>query len=200
MNTQVWRQLHVQILRKVREENSKLLRLTYSGISHIMKLLSKVLLLWAKQWLQRHSRLLSLQIQTVKLQKALDARPLLCLVHPLNSVSVSVSSVKYHNKAVVQRTELYTKKANWKSSKAIYSRTSGLCKNLIFFFFKKLHKCKYIWKAGKHLFKKKTGVIWSKELYVLLLKFLFIQSSFRKDLNLLVGEFVSNNSLISVCS
>lgn len=119
-----------------------------------MKLLSKVLLLWAKQWLQRHSRLLSLQIQAVKLQKALDARPLLCLVHLLNSVSVSVSSVKYHNKAVVQRTELYTKKANWKESKTIYSWPSGLYQNF-FFLLKKLHKCKYIWQAGKQLFKKR---------------------------------------------
>ena len=59
----------------------------------------------------------SLQIQAVKLQKALDARPPLCLVRLLNSVSVSVSSVKYHNKAVVQRTELYTKKQTGKNLK-----------------------------------------------------------------------------------
>lgn len=44
-----------------------------------------------------------------KTSKALDARQLLCLVNLLNSVFVSVSSVEYHNKAVVQRTELYTK-------------------------------------------------------------------------------------------
>lgn len=36
MNTQVWRQLHVQILRKVRGGKFQSLRLTYSGISHIV--------------------------------------------------------------------------------------------------------------------------------------------------------------------
>lgn len=36
MNTQVWRQLHVQILRKVRGGKFQSLRLTYSGISNIV--------------------------------------------------------------------------------------------------------------------------------------------------------------------
>lgn len=116
MNTQVWRQLHVQILRKLRGGKFQTFEMDLFRNIAQSELLSKVLLLWAKQWLQRHSRSLSLQIQAVKHQKALDTRPLLSLVHLLNSVSVSVSSVKDHNKAVVQRAELHTKEKKKKQT------------------------------------------------------------------------------------
>lgn len=126
MNTQVWRQLHVQMLRKLRGGKFQTFEIDWLRNTPTELLLSKALWLWAKQWLQRHSRLWSFQIQAVRLQKALDARPLLCAACLLNSVSASVSSVKYHSKAVVQRTELYTKRANWKEPKATDSWPSGL--------------------------------------------------------------------------
>lgn len=78
MNTQVWRQLRVQILRKLRGGKFQTFEMDWFRNTPLSELLSKVLWLWAKQWLQRHSRLLSRQSQAVTHQKALDARPLLC--------------------------------------------------------------------------------------------------------------------------
>lgn len=120
MNTQVWRQLHIQILRKVRggkfqTSESDLFRNiphSYYQKSYDFGLSSDC---------EGTADCYPSGFRLCKTSEALDARPLLCLVRHLNSVSVSVSSVKYHNKAVVQRTKLYTKKANWKEAKAIYS-------------------------------------------------------------------------------
>lgn len=49
MNTQVWRQLHVQILRKLRGGKFQTFEMDLFRSIPQSKLLSKVLLLWAKQ-------------------------------------------------------------------------------------------------------------------------------------------------------
>lgn len=124
LNTQAWSRRQVQNQkvnwggRKKRPD----LKTEYSCI----ELLSEVILLWAKQQLQKAQQTTILPESGYKTSKALDARQLLCVVNLLNSVFVSVSSVKYHNKAVVQRTELYTKKNTVSNLKEYTPETSGL--------------------------------------------------------------------------
>lgn len=67
-NTWVWRQLHVQIVRKFTGGKLQLLRWPSQMTDPTGWVLSKVLLLWVKQWVQRHSRKVSLQSQAAKRQ------------------------------------------------------------------------------------------------------------------------------------